>query len=130
MEREWRGILNRFGQQVILYRGEKEIPLRALLQPVLGLVSAEGMACLRPSPAEVADTFTVPLDFFRSTPPQVYGYDLIPQVPEDFPYASVGITPAYPWARGRTEVPVWHWEGHVIWGMTARIVRSLAADAI
>ena len=101
-----------------------------LLRPVLGLVSAEGMACLRPSPAEVADTFTVPLDFFRSTPPQVYGYDLIPQVPEDFPYASVGITPAYPWARGRTEVPVWHWEGHVIWGMTARIVRSLAADAI
>lgn len=35
MEQEWRGILNRFGQQVILYRGEEEIPLRALLQPVL-----------------------------------------------------------------------------------------------
>ena len=61
----------------------------------------------QPSPAEVADTFTVPLDFFRQTPPQVYSYDLIPQVPEDFPYASVGITPAYPWGRGRMEVPVW-----------------------
>lgn len=35
MEREWRGILNRYGQQVILYRGEEEIPLRAILQPVL-----------------------------------------------------------------------------------------------
>lgn len=35
MEREWRGILNRYGQQVILYRGEEEVPLRALLQPVL-----------------------------------------------------------------------------------------------
>lgn len=99
-----------------------------LLRPVLGLVSAAGMACLHPSPAEVADTFTVPLDFFRQTPPQVYSYDLIPQVPEDFPYASVGITPAYPWGRGRMEVPVWHWEGRVIWGMTARIVRSLARD--
>ena len=35
MEREWRGILNRYGQQVMLYRGEEAVPLRALLQPVL-----------------------------------------------------------------------------------------------
>ena len=101
-----------------------------LLRPVRGLVSPGGMACLRPSPAEVADIFTVPLDFFRRTPPQVYGYDLIPHVPEDFPYASVGITPAYPWGRGRMDVPVWHWEDRVIWGMTARIVRSLVREAI
>ena len=35
MEREWRRILNRFGRQVILYRGEDPVPLRALVQPVL-----------------------------------------------------------------------------------------------
>lgn len=35
MEREWRRILNRFGRQVILYRGEEQVPLRALVQPVL-----------------------------------------------------------------------------------------------
>lgn len=46
MQREWRGILNRFGQQVILYRGEEEIPLRALLQPVL----EEGKDGQRPTP--------------------------------------------------------------------------------
>ena len=50
MEREWRGILNRFGQQVILYRGEEEIPLRALLQPVL----EENKTQQRPTPLGVS----------------------------------------------------------------------------
>ena len=27
--------------------------------------------------------------------------------------------------KGRVEVPVWRYQGHVIWGMTGRIVREL-----
>ena len=96
-----------------------------LLRPVLGLVSPGGMWGLTPSPAEVAEVFTVPLDFFRKTPPQIRGYDLIPQVPEDFPYDAVGIRPDYPWARGRVEIPLWQYRGHAIWGMTARFVRDI-----
>ena len=93
-----------------------------LLRPVLGLVSAAGMAAMRPSPDEVAEVFTVPLRFFRETPPEVYGYDLVPHIPEDFPYEDLGISRNYPWSRGRSEFPVWIYEGHVIWGMTARLV--------
>lgn len=96
-----------------------------LLQPVLGLLSPEGLAAMSPSPAEVAETFTVPLSFFRETEPAVYTYDLLPRVPEDFPYEAIGVSPDYPWAAGQVDVPVWHYEGHVIWGMTARIVRHL-----
>ena len=40
-----------------------------LLRPVLGLVSAAGIAALHLAPAEVAEVFTVPLAFFRATPP-------------------------------------------------------------
>lgn len=98
-----------------------------LLRPVLGLVSAAGLAAMTPSPAEVAAVFTAPLSFFRSTAPEVYSYDLAPQVPETFPYEAVGIPRDYPWSHGRTEVPVWHWQGRTIWGMTARIVRDLAS---
>ena len=97
-----------------------------LLHPVLGLVTAAGFRAMRPSPAEVAEAFTVPLSFFQNTAPEVYCYDLVPQVPETFPYEAVGIPRSYPWARGRVEVPVWYYEGHAVWGMTARIVRSLA----
>lgn len=98
-----------------------------LLRPFLGLVSAAGFAAIVPSPAEVAEVFTVPLVFFQKTPPELYAYDLLPQPPEDFPYESVGISPDYPWARGRVEVPVWYWEGKAVWGMTGRLVREIAA---
>ena len=96
-----------------------------LLRPVLGLVSDEGVRRIRPAPAEVAEVFTAPLAFFRDTPPQVYTYELIPQVPEEFPYAAVGVPSDYPWSRGRVDVPIWHWRGHAVWGMTARLVRDL-----
>ena len=99
-----------------------------LLRPVIGLVSETGMAALTPSPAEVAEIFTVPLSFFRRTEPEVYSYDLIPQVPADFPYEAMGISPDYPWSRGRSDVPVWYYEGHVIWGMTARILRDILSE--
>ncbi len=96
-----------------------------LLRPFLGLVSPRGFAAMRPSPAEVAETFTVPLSYFQNTPPEIWRYDLTPQVPETFPYESVGISRDYAWAGGQVEVPVWHWEKHVIWGMTARITKDL-----
>ena len=96
-----------------------------LLRPVLGLVSPAGFASLRPSPAEVAEVFTVPLAFFRETEPDLRRYALLPQVPEDFPYGPVGIPQSYPWASGQVEVPIWYYEGRAIWGMTARLVREI-----
>ena len=98
-----------------------------LLCPVLGLVSAAGIAALHPAPAEVAEVFTVPLAFFRATPPALYSYELIPSVPKDFPYETVGIPRSYPWDHGRVEVPVWTYNGHAVWGMTARLVRDIVS---
>lgn len=98
-----------------------------LLRPLPGLVSPAGLATLRPAPAEVAEVFTVPVEFFRATLPQPCAYDLIPRVPESFPYEAVGIPRDYPWNCGKVEVPVWLYGGHAIWGMTARIVRDLVS---
>ena len=96
-----------------------------LLRPVLGLVSPAGFAALRPSPAEVAEAFTAPLSFFAETAPEPWRYELVPQVPEDFPYESVGIPRDYSWNHGWVDVPVWYWQGHAVWGMTARLVQDL-----
>ena len=98
-----------------------------LLRPLPGLVSPAGLAALRPAPAEVAEVFTVPVEFFRTTLPQPCAYDLIPRVPESFPYEAVGIPRDYPWNCGKVEIPVWLYGGHAIWGMTARIVRDLVS---
>ena len=96
-----------------------------LLRPVLGLASPAGFAALRPSPDEVAEAFTAPLSFFAETAPEPWRYELVPQVPEDFPYESVGIPRDYAWNHGWVDVPVWYWQGHAVWGMTARLVRDL-----
>ena len=96
-----------------------------LLRPVLGLVSPAGLAALRPSPDEVAEVFTAPLSFFAETAPEPWRYELVPQVPEDFPYESVGIPRDYAWNHGWVDVPVWYWQGHAVWGMTARLVQDL-----
>lgn len=99
-----------------------------LLRPHLGLVSPAGLAALSPSPSEVAEVFTVPFAFFQDTQPALYSYDLLPQPPLDFPYGEVGVSQDYPWARGKVDVPVWYWQGHAIWGMTARIVRHITRE--
>ena len=99
-----------------------------LLRPVLGLVSAAGFAAMKASPDEVAEVFTAPLSFFRDTPPQAWAYDLLPQISEDFPYEAVGIPRDYRWNRGRVDIPIWYWQGHAVWGMTARLVRDLIKE--
>lgn len=99
-----------------------------LLRPVLGVVSPAGLAAMTPSPAEVAETFTVPLSFFRETAPELWHYALEPRVPADFPYAAVGIPADYPWNWGDVELPIWHYGPHTIWGMTARLVRELIRE--
>lgn len=100
-------------------------PAGVRLQPVLGLLSPRAMDFLSPSPAEVAEVFTVPLRFFQETEPEVYAYTQEPVVQPDFPFDAVGVPRDYRFARGRVEVPVWHYGTHVIWGITARILRSI-----
>ena len=101
------------------------VPGKSLLQPVLGVVSPAGLNAMSPSRSEVAEVFTVPLNFLRATKPELYTYRLKAQIPEDFPYDAVGIPQDYRWAGGEAEVPIWHYEGHVIWGMTARILLDI-----
>ena len=95
------------------------------MQPVAGLVGPEGLRELKPSASEVAQTFTVPFSFFQTQQPHIYQYDLKPVPQADFPYAEIGFPDGYPFRGGRVEVPVWSYEGHIIWGLTARVIRNL-----
>ena len=95
-----------------------------LMQPVLGLVSAPvcGGGAL---PCGGGRGIHRPPGFFRETAPEQYVYALQPDVPGDFPYETVGIPADYRWARGRVEVPIWYWQGHAVWGMTARLTQDI-----
>ena len=97
-----------------------------VLYPVLGQVDPAALESLRLNPAEVAETFLVPCEHFVTHPPQVYAYDLVPQVGDDFPYGAIGFPQGYPWRKGRVEVPIYRWGERAIWGLTGNIVRRLA----
>lgn len=98
---------------------------RFVMHPFLGVVSPAGLAAMSPSPEEVADTFLVPVEWFRTHPPEVYSYELKPQVGADFPYERIGFPRGYPWRSGSATVPVYPWPGRPVWGLTGRIVRRL-----
>lgn len=96
-----------------------------LLYPVLGKVTGWDDSWGRTNPAEVADTFLVPISFFEKTSPEVWTYPLVPQIPEDFPFERTGIPRDYPFRGGKAEVAFYFYEGHTIWGITGGIVRQM-----
>lgn len=96
-----------------------------VMWPVLAQVDSAAAEQLRPSPAEVAETFLVPLSHLMDTPPLEYEYQLVPTPAENFPYEVIGIPRDYRWQPGRENVPVYPWQGHAIWGLTGRITRNL-----
>ncbi len=72
---------------------------------------------------EVQELFTVPIDFFKENEAKVYDVDVLSDV-KDFPYEESGISPSYNWRKGKNILPVYRYGQRVIWGVTARIVRS------
>ena len=99
-----------------------------VMEPILAAVDAAAAETLRLNRSEVKETFLAPVEFFLANPPAVYTYDLLPDVPEDFPYELIGFPQGYPWRKGRASVPIYRWQGHVIWGLTGRIVRHLLEE--
>ena len=93
------------------------------MYPVLGIIPAD--TPLRPSPAEVKELLYVPVDWLREHPAEIYTYDLVPQVGEDFPYERIGFPNGYRWRGRKAVVPVYPWPGHPIWGLTGRVTRRL-----
>lgn len=76
------------------------------------------------SEAEVAEVFRVPLSFFRETEPDKYLVEAMAKPQEDFPYELIQGGRNYKWRVMRTEELFYQYEGHVIWGLTARMIHA------
>ena len=95
------------------------------LYSLLGTVDYEVFAGISVNPDEVKEVFLVPVSFFAENEPEIYYFDVLPNIGPDFPYEKINVTNGYNWRKGKSTVPIYRYEGRVIWGMTARITEHL-----
>ena len=98
---------------------------RITMHTVVGIVNEGALKNARLNSDEVADIFTVPLDFFVTAEPMSHTVKII-QDTADFPYEETGIQKDYKWRVGQQEIFIYHYEDRIIWGLTARIAKWCA----
>lgn len=95
------------------------------LYSFLGVIDYEAVSRISVSQDEVKEIFLVPLSFLAENEPEVYHFDVLPNVGPDFPYDHINLKDGYNWRKGRSTVPIYRYDGRAIWGMTARITKHL-----
>lgn len=98
---------------------------RGMIQPFIGYVPYEVYLNAKPSPDEVEEIFTVPLNYFMETEPDKY--DTVWKVieSEDFPYDRIEGGKNYPFSKGKTTQLFYEYNGHTIWGFTAQVIQNI-----
>lgn len=76
------------------------------------------------SEREVAETFRVPLRYLKETPPETYGVETSTQYDDTFPNELIWGNRDFKGYSMKSEEIYYLYEGHVIWGMTARIITA------
>ncbi|HUX13436.1 MAG TPA: CoA pyrophosphatase [Spirochaetia bacterium] len=101
-----------------------------------GVLRIRSLESLRPAPSEVDFVFAVPFSYFVRTDPsrysvrtEMHSYRVDENGNEvvTFPAKDLGLPAQYhrSWTGRSHELLVYSWQGQQIWGMTARVVRSL-----
>lgn len=73
---------------------------------------------------EVAEVFSVPLDFLIHTVPEVYSADITVRPDPDFPFDRIPGGNEYSWRTGKYPIYFYQYKNRTIWGMTAKILRE------
>lgn len=103
------------------------LPFNLVIHPYLGAI--DDPAAMRPDPAEVAEVFTAPLSFFMGTEPARSPARVVIEAGREFPDILFPKRRPYGFREGRYDILRYDWRGFVIWGITARLVKSLV-DAL
>jgi len=100
------------------------------MYPFLGVLEIDDLGEIRPNEDEVKEVFYVPLSWFLENEPVTFEVEVLPRVPDDFPYEKINSTKDYKWRNGVTTIPVYRYEERSIWGLTALIARDLAENLL
>lgn len=117
----WEELLIPAEQVEILGSMDKMVHFSGTVFPLVGRVRQEGMGMLCPNRDEVDEVFTVPLEYFLTQPREHFTYYMSPDNLHELPKPLAEYVQHY---RHTFVTPVWFYEGHTIWGMTARAVET------
>lgn len=95
------------------------------LYSILGTIDHDVIAKIEVNPDEVKEIFLVPVSFFAENDPEIYSFDVLPNIGPDFPYEKINLPNGYNWRKGKSTVPIYRYGDRVIWGLTARITSHL-----
>ena len=91
--------------------------------PVSARLHIDGIDGLRVSEDEVAEVFLLPVSWLKENPPA--HYDLASTEDEELPAKLLGYLAHYGGYRKTGRTDYYEYEGHGIWGLTARIIKNL-----
>jgi len=100
-------------------------PFNYIIYPFVGEIKKPYVDRIKGSPDEVDEVFAVPLDFFLETEPECYQAATKLQIPQEFPFELIPNGEGYNWGVGTYPVCFYCYNGRIIWGITARILKNL-----
>ena len=101
------------------------LPYNLILYPFLGFINCKDVGSIPFNKDEVAEIFTVPLEYFLENPPLSHPIEIQSRIDPDFPFHLIQQGADYHWKSGKYPVYFYSYENYVIWGITARIIKNL-----
>lgn len=96
--------------------------LGPIVHPFVGALT--NLEQIKLNTSEVAETFAVPLTFFKDYEPLEVHMESATRPPADFPFELAPHVKPEWFKRAGYKIYFYQYEGHVIWGMTGRILHS------
>lgn len=100
-------------------------PFNLILYPFLGTICDVNVEDIHFAQDEVSDIFTVPLKYFLENKPLEHIVHINAHIHKDFPFHMVQDGENYRWRTGKYPILFYTYKNHIIWGMTARIIKNL-----
>ncbi|SRR5690606_9747668 len=96
-----------------------------IIYPFIGEVTS--LAELKINKEEVAEVFTVPLNFFLENEPEVYKIEFKVVPEENFPFHLIQGGRNYKWRMRKMDELFYVYNDKIIWGLTARIIHHFVS---
>lgn len=100
-------------------------PFNVILYPFIGLIKEINLQNIDFNHDEVGSIFTVPLDFFMNNNPEIHHVKTKLETSNKFPFDKIQNGKVYNFRTGKYPIYFYEYNNHIIWGMTARIIKNL-----